>query len=317
MGILYDFWPRDEPTLHNQTTLADISDEEFNATFAPRPVTKVQIWLQRLSFVIFFGWLRFLCFFPFAFVFVLLVYPIAVAVPIIPWIRPLGIAIGKLYARGLLWCYGIWWIRRIGKFHPKTRQITYNHTTVTDGILMYLVQTSTFVMAAGTKNIPAFGKMFQALGSVFIDRSRQAGSSMLLSEAIKDHSLFPVAVAPEAKLSNGDVVFRFRTGGFLTSEQIQPLAFRFYRLLPFVGGELSWFVPSFWDYFKTVICSPGFVAEVTWLDPIASEKLEEASPQERADATQLALANYLGTLVISKSTKEFFQKTTEEKAKTE
>jgi 1-acyl-sn-glycerol-3-phosphate acyltransferase len=322
MGIVYDFWPRDDPSLHNQSTLKDITDEEFNATFAPRPLTTRQIWLQRFAFIFFFGWLRLICFFLFTLIFIAVVYPMAVIVPYVPFIRPIGIAIGKLYSRGILWCYGIWWVRIKGKMDPQTRQISYNHTTVSDGLLMYLVQTSTFVMMAGARKIPGFGRMFDALGAVYIDRSRQEGSSSLVADAIRNHAATPVAIAPEAKLSNGDVVFRFRTGGFLTSEQIQPLAFRYYRVFPAFGGGLSWFVPSFWDYLWTVFCSPAFIAEAVWLEPLRKEKIEKLSPQERADATQLAIANYLGTLAISRSTKEFFQKAeatekTEGKEKTE
>jgi 1-acyl-sn-glycerol-3-phosphate acyltransferase len=308
MGLFYDFWPRDDPNLHDQTELTDVTEEQFNATFAPRPPTRVQVWLQRFSFVFLFGWLRLICFFVFTVLFVVFVYPLAVLTPYVPFARAIGVVIGKLYARGILWCYGIWWVRYNGKMDPKTRQVSYNHTTITDGLFMYLVQTCTFVMMAGVRKVPGFGRMFDALGAVYIDRSRQEGSSSLVSEAIRNHAGTPVAIAPEAKLSNGDVVFRFRTGGFLTAEQIQPVAFRYYRILPFFGGELSWFVPSFWDYLWTVFCSPAFVAEATWLEPLAPERLEGLTPQQRADATQLAIANYLGTLAISKSTKDFFQK---------
>jgi 1-acyl-sn-glycerol-3-phosphate acyltransferase len=321
MGILYNFWPKDDPTLHNQTTLTDVTEEQFNETFAPRELTTVQRWLQAFAFIFLLGWLRLVSFIVFTIVFIVVVYPLAVIIPHVPALLPFGIFLGKVYSRGLLWCYGIWWIRIKGKMDPKTRQISYNHTTVPDGVLMYFIHVSTFVMMAGVRSTPAFGRMFDVLGAVYIDRSRQEGSSSLVSEAIKNHEKAPVAIAPEGKLSNGNVVFRFRTGGFLTSEQIQPLAFRYYRILPCFGGELSWFVPSFLEYLFRVFCAPGFVAEVTWLDPIPPSKLEDLTPQQRADQTQLAIANYLGARAISKSTKDFFQKAAqpagEEKPKTE
>jgi 1-acyl-sn-glycerol-3-phosphate acyltransferase len=244
--------------------------------------------------------------FVFSIIFIILVLPLAYLGSIIPLARTIGILIGKAYMRGILWCYGIWWIRIKGRMDPKTRQITYNHTAVPDGILLFCIHTCTFTMMASVKGVPAFGKMMEALGSVFIDRTRQDGNSSLISDAIRDHSRQPLAVAPEAKLSNGTVVFRFRTGAFLTNEQIQPIAFRYYRLLPAFGGGLGWFVDSFWEYLWTVFCSPGFIAEATWLDPIRSEVLEGKTPQDRADLTQLALANYFGTLAVDKSTKEFF-----------
>jgi 1-acyl-sn-glycerol-3-phosphate acyltransferase len=311
MGVLYDFWPRDVPSLHNQKTLSDITEEDFNATFAPVPVTPVQKWLRRISFVVFFGWLRMICFVLFTIVFIILAYPCALIYPYFPFARSIGVVIGKVYMRGLLWCYGLWWIKVKGKIDPQTRQISYNHTTIPDGLLMFYIHTSTFVMVAAAKKMPIFGKMMDVMGSIYIDRSHQGGSASLVSDGIRNHAIKPVAIAPEAKLSNGDVIFRFRTGGFLTAEQVQPIAFRYYRILPAFGGQLSWFVPSFLDYLKGVFCSPGFVLVATWLDPIRTDQLEGKTPQERADITQLALANFFGTLAISKSTKDFFQKTEE------
>jgi 1-acyl-sn-glycerol-3-phosphate acyltransferase len=160
---------------------------------------------------------------------------------------------------------------------------------------------------AGVQHSPIFGRIMTAADAIFIERTRTEGASAVISAGIRDHQRPPIAIAPEGKLSNGDIVFRFRTGAFLTDEQIQPVTLRYYRLLPALGCTLSWFVDSFWEFVFRVFCSPGYVAEVTFLEPFTPEMLVGKTAVEKADMTQLAIANHLGTLAINKTTKSFFQ----------
>jgi 1-acyl-sn-glycerol-3-phosphate acyltransferase len=149
--------------------------------------------------------------------------------------------------------------------------------------------------------------MMGSVGSVFVDRSKTEGNSELLKRAIEDHTALPLAIAPEGKISNGDLVFRFRSGGFRAEEEIQPLALRYYRVFPQLGCTLCWLSDSAVEYFCQAFPSVGYVAEATFLEPIKAEQLKGKTPQERADMVQLAIANYLGTLAIDQTTKACFQ----------
>jgi 1-acyl-sn-glycerol-3-phosphate acyltransferase len=307
MRLLYDYWPRDSLDLHHQTELSDISQKDFNATFEPKPLTRFQRHAQWVTFFLFFGWLRIILWFVFNVFFLTIFYILIAILPLYHGVVHLGRRVGQLYGRALLFCYGIYWIRVQGQIDDATRQITYNHTTIMDGIMIFYEKIFTIVLMAGVRNTPIFGRLMTAAESIFIERTQVQGASGQISDGIRNHAIPPIAIAPEGKLSNGDIVFRFRTGGFLTDEQIQPIALRYYRILPWVGTTLSWFVPSFWQYMFGVFCSPGYIGEITILPPFTTEQLKGKEPVERADMTQLAIANYLGTLAINQTTKAFFQ----------
>jgi 1-acyl-sn-glycerol-3-phosphate acyltransferase len=307
MPLLYDFWPRDCPTLHNQTELSYISNDAFEASFAPRKLTTFQRCGQIVSFIFFCGWLRIILFFFVSLIFVPILLVMAAVVS--RWRSTLGFGsrIGAFYGRCLLFCSGLYWIRVRGRLDPATRQLSYNHTSIMDGLMLYWEHRFTIALMAGVRRVPIVGWIMAAAEMIFIERTRTEGASAAISAGIRDHRMSPVAIAPEGKLSNGDIVFRFRTGGFLTDEQIQPVAIRYYRLLPALGCTLHWFIDSFWEYIFRVFCSPGYFAEVDFLEPITTEKLTGKTPTERADMTQLAIANHLGTLAINRTTKSFFQ----------
>jgi 1-acyl-sn-glycerol-3-phosphate acyltransferase len=314
MPLFYDFWPRDCPTLHEQTELSDISADAFNASFAPQPLSAIQRIGQVLSFVFFLGWLRVILFFVINLLFIPVLFAMMAIVSRWQSTMGFGCLLGAFYGRCLLFCAGVYWIRVRGHVDAGTRQLSYNHTAALDGFVLYWEHRFRIALMAGVRDAPMFGKMMIAAGAIFIERTRTQGASAAISEGIRDHSLPPVAIAPEGKLSNGDLVFRFRTGGFLTDEQIQPVTIRYYRLLPALGCTLGWFVDSFWVFIIRIFCSPGYIVDVNFLDPLTSDQLAGKTPVERADMTQLAIANYLGTLAINKTTKSFFQSDDKPKA---
>jgi 1-acyl-sn-glycerol-3-phosphate acyltransferase len=184
--------------------------------------------------------------------------------------------------------------------------------TICDGLLIYAKKAFTVVLMAGVRGVPLLGNCLAAGQSIFIDRGQKGGNSKLISEGIQNHGIAPLAIAPEGKLSNGTVVYKFLTGGFLTDEESQALAIRYYRPFPWVGSTISWLVPTFKEWIWLAFSSPGYIAEVTCLPPWTKGELADKTPEERAKIAQLAIANSLGTLAVSRSTKELFQGTKED-----
>jgi hypothetical protein len=146
----------------------------------------------------------------------------------------------------------------------------------------------------------------RAVEALFIDRRKSEGNSQLLADAMDNDKLLPLAVAPEAKISRGDYLFRFRTGAFLTDNPLQPMTIRYTRFLPFAGISPNAVLDSNLEWFWMCLCCPGAVCDVTYLDLVTGEQLAGKSPRERADTVQLIMANALGTLASSRSSHEIF-----------
>jgi 1-acyl-sn-glycerol-3-phosphate acyltransferase len=228
---------------HSQTDLTHISEEEFQAAFTPEPIS----FLQRIFQVLFFitiGWIRLILLLIFNVLFLLLHQPFLPFTPENQIAQLITLSMGRFYVRFMLFFFGLFYVRVQGHPDPNTRQFCFNHTSPFDGVLFFSQHLLAFVMMSGIRSVPVYGKLMEVAGSVFIDRSSQSGNSQVLSNLIQDKSRPPLGLAPEGKLSNGDVVYKFRTGGFLTSEQIQPVTIRYYRLLPGVGSTSTWLCPT-------------------------------------------------------------------------
>jgi 1-acyl-sn-glycerol-3-phosphate acyltransferase len=162
------------------------------------------------------------------------------------------------------------------------------------------------VVKDGVRRVPFFGRLFKHADVVWIDRRKSAGNSELISRAIRDHSKYPLALAPEGKISNGDFLFRFRTGGFLTDEQMQGCTIRYTMYGAWGGVTLNSIRNNDLDWMWTALCVPLARVDVTFLEPFSGEKLRGKEPRERADMMQLAMCNSLGTLASERSSAEIF-----------
>jgi 1-acyl-sn-glycerol-3-phosphate acyltransferase len=302
-------FPRDDVSLKSQTSLTNIDNETYHGGYIARPSTLRDRLIQVTYFVIFFGWLRLI---------ILITSTVAFCISIIPiyvfhrtervrrWIVPPAEWIAKRYIRIVCWCLGVYWISVHGKPDPKTRCFTYNHVTLLDGPLFYMYAQFTIVMTAGILSVPYFGKAMVAAQAMFIDRRKTDGNSKVLSDGIRNHAIFPVAVAPEAKISNGDYLFRFRRGAFLTDEQLQPATIRYREFLTCANISLNSLPDSDLEWLWLSLCIPFSVCDLTFLDPLPPEKIAGMSPQQKADMVQLIMANSLGTLASSRSSHEIF-----------
>jgi hypothetical protein len=127
-------------------------------------------------------------------------------------------------------------------------------------------------MHAGILSIPIVGRALKSPESLFMNRS-MAGRP-------------PLAVA-QAKISNGDYLFRFRTGAFLTVQPIQLITIRSTHFLLFAGITPNGISRSDLDWFWRCFYCPGAVCHVAYLEPVTADRLVGKSPRERADMVQL------------------------------
>lgn len=315
-GIIYGCWPTYDPKLKKQTELSDISDEEFKKVYTPVPCTTVQKIIQVIFFFIFGGWLRILLCIATTVIYLIIISPWMILCNRLDIIGPyvwIGQVLSQYYIRMICFFLGVYWIKWDGKFDKKTRQISYNHTALIDGPMIYIRQIFTVVMMSGVKSVPFFGRIATVSSSIFIDRSKAGqGNSEAISEGLRKKDSWPIAIAPEGKITNGTVVLKFRTGSFLTDEQIQPVAIRYYNLFPWSGTTLNWVTDGFWEYLWLCFCCPGVIAHITIMDPIPSEELKDMQPADRAKMVQLKLANQLGTRAVSRTSHAIFAKKKEE-----
>lgn len=309
-GILYGYFPTYDPKLQDQKELSDVSDEEFKKVYTPIPSTKNQKIIQWIFFIIFGGWLRIILTILTTIVYLIILSPWMLLCNRLDIIGPyvwIGQVISQYYIRMICFFLGVYWIKWEGKFDKNTRQISYNHTALIDGPMIYIRQIFTVVMMSGVKSVPFFGRIATVSSSIFIDRSKTGqGNSEAISEGLKKKDTWPIAIAPEGKITNGSVVLKFRTGSFLTDEQIQPVAIRYYHLFPWSGTTINWVTDSFWEYMWLCFCMPGAIAHIRIMDPIPSEELKTMEPADRAKMVQLKIANKLGVRAISRTSHAIF-----------
>jgi hypothetical protein len=98
LNTLSPIWPRAVPALHGEAKLSAITDEDFKASFAPVPVTRLQRVFQVISFLVFFGWLRIVLVFIANLVFVLLFLPLLFLGKRFAFWQKVAMPLGQLYA---------------------------------------------------------------------------------------------------------------------------------------------------------------------------------------------------------------------------
>lgn len=310
MGFV-DCVPHGREHLKHQTSLSTVSDEQFHAAYAEPVFTKGQRFVQLLLFIFGLGWLRFILVFVITLLYIIIMTPCHVFYNwkgMIRILEPYGSYTSQKFIRALAFLFGIWYISVDGKPDFEARAFVYNHLSLLDGLLTFIYRPFTIIAMSGIKGIPALGNIAIANGATFIDRSKAQGNSQAIRTVMEDHSKYPASIAPEGKISNGDIIFRFRTGSFLTDEPIQPVAIRYSWLFAFGGVTYNWVVDTFLEWLWLVLCVPFGHIHITFLKTVSTSDFAGKTPQEKADMCQLMIANELGTLAIDRSAKEIFQK---------
>ena len=312
--------PRNCEELKHQTQLSSISDQEFYAAYAPTKFSFCDRFIQLLLFIFGLGWLRFVLLFVVTVVFIVVMTPAHVFFlhpKMLKLFYKPGTYIAQKYIRALCFLFGIWYIHVEGKIDKATRGFLYNHSSILDGPMIFIYAPFTIIGTLGIKDVPVFGQIAQANGAAFIDRTKTQGNSSIIKMVMEDHSKLPASIAPEGKISNGDILFKFRTGSFLTNEQIQPVAIRYNWIFAWGGATHNWVVDGFFEWVWLALCVPFASVTITFLDPITPAQQEGKTPAEKAEMVQLMLANHFGTLAIDRTSKEIFQKPSHEKKSNE
>lgn len=301
--------PQNNENLKNQVELSDVTDEEFKAAYASPKFTCSQIFVQILFFIFGLGWLRLI---------LMIMGTIVYAVIMIPchafcgysffkkYLYGFGCVSTRRYARFLMFMCGIVYIKKVGKIDENARVFVYNHVSILDGPSIFVHKPFTVIVTAAAKYVPIFGQILYGSGSAFIDRTKTLGNSKIIANIIKDRTMLPVCIAPEGKISNGDILFEFRTGSFLTDEAVQCVTVRYHQLFAYAGTTHNWVVDGFFHWLWLALCVPFAGITLTFLPTFSSEVLANKSPKERAKMCQLAIANSLGTKAINRSSKSIF-----------
>ena len=302
-------FPIDNPMLHEQTQLSEITDQEYHDAWFPPKISCCKRFLQFWLLFLTLGIVRFLLIIGFFLIYLVLMLPIVIfshwecLIKKITWY---GITVTRGFIRILMYCLGIVWVQKKGNYNPNARNYIYNHTSLMDGLMIYYAHPFSVVCHAGLRKVPVFGQILYASQAVFIDRSKQSGNSQAIKERMEDYSKLPCATAPEGKISNGTILFKFRTGGFLANVPIQPVTIRYHQIWSFGCCSFNWLCDGFFEWLFGVLCVPFTYVTLTYLPTILPTD-QPISPQIKAMQCQLDMANQLGCLAINRTSREIFE----------
>ncbi|KAH0794585.1 Acyltransferase family protein [Histomonas meleagridis] len=313
--------PPENPQLHHQTELVPRNDEQYAAMHLPVKYSKKDRLVQVLLFIFGGGWIRAIFLLIASLIAIILESPFYLIDYMPSFIRnhfyQYQVIVARIFVRLMLFGVGVFKINVKGKPHKDARNLIYNHTSITDGPLIFVYKPFTMVMKSGVKSVPYFGKLFSSVNTCFVDRSATHGNSHFLVKCMEDHNLPPIAIAPEGTISNGSALFKFRTGGFIANEMIQPVTLQYHMYFSYCGATINWLSDSLFDFLWQVLCCPLITCDLTFHDPITVEQMKGKTPAEKAVEAELIMANYLGVLAGDRTSHEIFLKKQEDEKKPE
>jgi len=300
-------FPPENPDLHFQTELKSIDNSDFIDGITPIKSSIVDRVIQIIMFIVCFGWLRLFILFLMTILFIILELPI-LFFPGSEYIKKWGVFVASTYLRGILFCFGLIYIRKTGEIENNTRVFAFNHVTLFDGPVVFLCKQFRIVSMIEMSRIPLVNSLMRAISTIFIDRTIKNGSSKCVDEAIRDNNSLPVGIAPEGKTCKGTYMFKFHTSAFISNYRFQPVSIRYRTLLGFGKIGYSWTVGGIFEFIWRCSCVPFGIAEVHFLPSINPNTLNNKSAEERAIICQLAIANDLGVLASNRSNREIYKK---------
>ncbi|KAH0794883.1 Acyltransferase family protein [Histomonas meleagridis] len=298
--------PTFDPKLQNQTKLSEISDEEFNKGIIPTKSTTKDRIIQVILFILGFGWLRFLLLIGVTILYAILVIP-SVIFHKFPFILNFGINLSRVYFRVAFFLLGLSWLTFKGKLDPKAKCILFNHQTVLDGPLIYILKPFTVLGMAELKKAFLIGNILTANGTVFVDRSKHEGASQKITEYLESDTQRPMVLAPEGKTTKGQFLLQFRTGSFIAHAPIQCATIRYRQFFAYGGAGIVWAVGGFKEWLWRILCLPMFTVEIEFLPLMDGEEFLKKTPQEKALECNLLMANKLGVRATNRSSRNMFK----------
>ncbi len=129
----------------------------------------------------------------------------------------LAVHVADGLARALLWIVGVRLETRNGEALEAHRGfVFFNHHSWLDAVALMAVQPVRFLATQGVRRIPFIGWIASAIGTLYVNRGRDASREAArgaLREAVAGSPL-PVALAPEGEIGPGPGVLPLRHGAF-------------------------------------------------------------------------------------------------------
>ena len=313
MVKLYSSSPNYIPEFTNQTELAEISEEEFQAAWKPRKYQWYHRLYQFICFIIFLGPIRAI----FGLTMFALNMALIILIRILIRVFHFSIDSGKRFCisianfgfRFLLFAFGIVYIKKNGHFNDETRIIISNHTAYVDPMIISCVHPLTVVMKAEISKNYFVKLLMEIVDHVYVDRSAHTDASQQIFEHANNFKRNPVLIFPEATLNNGDHMLHFHRGAFLTKQKVQPFCLRYWQpLVPHRWNQYAWTETSLPLYLFEVAAMPFTFVSVDILDPITLDVKGNGDVETFTTKAQLIMANHLGIKAITRSSDEIFMK---------
>lgn len=313
------FWettPRYDEKYTHQTKFSSVTDEEFEENTMPWVATWKDRLIQLFFFIIFLGWLRFICLLIVTFIYVIIMSPVLLFYnhpKIIKLLTVPGIFATRVYFRFLFFFLGVFYIKKTGSIDPRTRCIIFNHHTLIDGLLIYMYQPFKVIGIEKLGRDPIVGQILKAAGSIFIDRSKHGGVSHVITEYLSKKRDMPLAIAPEGRTEKGLFMLQFRTGAFIADAPIQPVTLQFKNFLPYGRTGIIWTYAQPFEWLIRLLSMPGCTVQVDFLPVIDNEEFYSKQPMEKALYCNLLMANHLGVKASDRSTRYYYKKPNDNK----
>lgn len=312
--------PQFNPQFKNQQQVSSISEEDFQKGIRPLKASISDRLIQVFQFIFFLGWLKLPLFLLSFLTLLLSVVPITFEYYLFhttKYLYTISQYTFRFIFRVMYLCLGIYKINIKGKKDENARVYTFNHTTIIDGPLVFILFPYSPIIMIKVKSIPYIGRICEAAESIFIDRSSKFGNADLISKAVEDPTRPPIVLAPEGMTTMGYYLLKFRTGAFLTNKKVQPLAITYRCYGAYAGVGYRWKVGKPLEWLWRTCCVPFGTVTIEYLPSVSEEELLPLTPDERATKFQLMTANALGIQATDRSTREILTKKEEDLKKEE
>ncbi|KAK8864860.1 Lysophosphatidylcholine acyltransferase 2 [Tritrichomonas musculus] len=307
---LYTQVPINDPKLHNQTELTEISRKEYDELLLNHPSSKFEDILRIILFFVTLGPIKFILTITFFTLYCIIMFTLNSFKRFFKSERQYKtFAQNVLYpfSRITLFAMGVVYIKRTGKVEKNTRTLLINHLTLFDITAAITFFDSSYLAMKSIKNNFIIKGANEIFNMIYVDRSKAGqGTTDVLRKVQNDYSLAPIVIFPEGKVTNGDGLLGFRTGAFINDTPLQPVTYR-YKLWFCSRGlsTIAWVHPNDLFYVWQVFTIPFMTLEIDCLPQICFEGSNK-TPQEKAKEVELIMANHLGCLAVKQTNKEYF-----------
>lgn len=194
-----------------------------------------------------------------------------------------------------------------GNINKEARFHVSNHVSFFDGwIFMSLSPRALARKEFFTK--PILNYHLYIFDSIAVDRSQATGVTQKLIDSALDMTKNHIMVMPEGATTDGNYMFRFRLGAFLSDLPVQCVAIRYSIWGCSSKTHHISFVHNYPKHILHFFGIPAITADVYYLDTISLKTEGNNEPRQLADIAGLKIANYLGVKMIDKTNKVLFEK---------